>query len=333
MPEFNLLDLWRIRNPDTNRYSWTKIHQDGMVKASRIDLMLVSAGFDTSVENVTYLPAPHTDHSAIFTVISTSQNKRGTGYWKLNTSLLSNTDFVRTVNSDMLSELHHCTLLKLDPSHTWERVKKTTKNSAIQESRKLSSERKLAISQMLEKIEDLETNMPLNQKEAKLLLQSKQDLDDLLNEQIQGTIFRTKAKWAADGEKPTKYFLNMEKLRYNAKTCQTLIHQDTLLYSDSEILDALKEFYINLYHKDPDTVNFDLVNNTDIRCPEHLLLKRKSLLQLASSVKTKHLAVTVYPSNFTCAFGTHCACPSAKWYTMFSITKGCSKLAALEFLM
>ena len=33
-----------------------------------------------------------------------------------------------------------------------------------------------------------------------------------------GAIFHSKARWVEYGEKPTKYFLNMEKKRYNKKS-------------------------------------------------------------------------------------------------------------------
>ena len=39
----------------------------------------------------------------------------------------------------------------------------------------------------------------------------KSELEEIRNKKIRGSIIRTKAKWVEDGEKPSKYFLNLEK--------------------------------------------------------------------------------------------------------------------------
>ena len=62
--------------------------------------------------------------------------------------------------------------------------------------------------------------MPLQARESCILDKSIEDLHSLQSEHIRGVMFRSKAKWNQDGEKNSKYFLNLEKSRYNAKNAR-----------------------------------------------------------------------------------------------------------------
>ena len=44
------------------------------------------------------------------------------------------------------------------------------------------------------------------------------------------SILRSKARWYREGEKSTKYFLNLEKIRYNQRTIICLIKEDGTQY-------------------------------------------------------------------------------------------------------
>ena len=59
-----------------------------------------------------------------------------------------------------------------------------------------------------------------------------------------GIIFRSRANWIEQGEKSTKYFFNLEKSRYNAKTSTLLYDSQGLEHtSDNEILEIEHKFY------------------------------------------------------------------------------------------
>ena len=53
---------------------------------------------------------------------------------------------------------------------------------------------------------DLDNNELLNEKD--ILLQA---LNDILNEETQGLIIRSRLRWAEEGEKSSRYFCNLEK--------------------------------------------------------------------------------------------------------------------------
>ena len=63
-----------------------------------------------------------------------------------------------------------------------------------------------------------------------------------------GSIVRSKTRWIEQGEKPTKYFCNLEKRNYNHKTIKELKHPDgKSVTKEEEILEEIEIFYKELY--------------------------------------------------------------------------------------
>ena len=85
-----------------------------------------------------------------------------------------------------------------------------------------------------------------------ILEQSRAELEVKLEDRTRGLIFRSKANWYELGEKGTRYFLNLEKSKYNAKTCYSLMGPDgQTIDNQIEILNAQKDYYQDLYKEDP----------------------------------------------------------------------------------
>ena len=59
---FDLIDIWRIRNPDVKRFTW---RQKNPIVQRRLDFWLITSSIQEEVENVDIIPAIRTDHSAI----------------------------------------------------------------------------------------------------------------------------------------------------------------------------------------------------------------------------------------------------------------------------
>ena len=71
---------------------------------------------------------------------------------------------------------------------------------------------------------------------------------------------RTKARWIEDGEKPSKYFCNLEKRRHVNKTITKLTVDDgSIIQSQEGILNEVLNFYKQLYSSRDDSIeNIDL---------------------------------------------------------------------------
>ena len=83
--ELNLTDIWRTLKADKHRYTWRRKKPEIQC---RLDFFLISSDFicDTNLAHI--VPGYKTDHSMILLKIASHYNRRGRGFWKLNTSLL-----------------------------------------------------------------------------------------------------------------------------------------------------------------------------------------------------------------------------------------------------
>ena len=81
MTKAELLDIWRILNPDTLRFTWYR----GKPSLShvRLDYLLISS---TVEQHVGINPSFLSDHAIPYLCLSLAQNSRKLGYWKLNVS-------------------------------------------------------------------------------------------------------------------------------------------------------------------------------------------------------------------------------------------------------
>ena len=64
MDEYDLEDVWRVRNPEKKRFSWWR--KGCSDQASRLDFAVVSQGLCDMVHDTFYLTGLHSDHSAFF---------------------------------------------------------------------------------------------------------------------------------------------------------------------------------------------------------------------------------------------------------------------------
>ena len=84
MEEFSLIDVWRMKNPTTHRYTWhsKNVH-------CRLDFFLISFNLISQVKSCNILLGYKTDHSAITCKININSQPRGRGLWKFNVSLFT----------------------------------------------------------------------------------------------------------------------------------------------------------------------------------------------------------------------------------------------------
>ena len=93
-------------------------------------------------------------------------------------------------------------------------------------------------------------------------------------------MLRTRCKWIETGEKPTKYFLSLEKRNFVNKNISKLVNKDANnYYLQNEILEEVKGYYCNLYHsRDHELDDIDLntlLENIDV---PNLTFEQQSIL-------------------------------------------------------
>ena len=107
--ELNLIDPWRICNPESKRYTWSRRNP---IKQARLDFFLISEELLSIVHNVRILPGYRTDHSIIELELKLSENARGRGVWRFNNSLLRDHDYIKLVK-DIINVNQRSTFLQL----------------------------------------------------------------------------------------------------------------------------------------------------------------------------------------------------------------------------
>ena len=249
MDEYALVDIWRMRNPESKRFSWYKCRPK--LSASRIDFALLSLGITDCCDSVFYTTGLHSDHLAMFLSINISQSERGPGYWKMNISLLKKQSFLDEMNKVIDDTLNQNA--NLSACELWEYLKYRIRDVARSFAKSQASEIALIISQLSEHIMEMEEDLELANRD--LLQKTKDDLNEFSLEQAKGCIFRSKARYVELGEHSTRYFFNLEKSRHNAKTCNALFNEQNVLVKDSKaILKLQEDFYAKLYTSDPGIV-------------------------------------------------------------------------------
>ena len=93
----------------------------------------------------------------------------------------------------------------------------------------------------------------------------KQQIEVIYVDRVRSSIFRSKARWYAEGERSSKYFFRLEKQRSNHKTMTVLVKEDgSMSRNQKEILKLQANFYERLYTTEPE-ISFCFVNNSDCK--------------------------------------------------------------------
>ena len=89
-----------------------------------------------------------------------------------------------------------------------------------------------------------------------------QELSNIRETKLKGSFIRSRAKWIDEGEKPTKYFCNLEKQHSSSKTIPYIINNDGQSICDQkEMLTEAAKYYKTLY---TETVKNETNSNSDI---------------------------------------------------------------------
>ena len=148
------------------------------------------------------------------------------------------------------------------------------------------------------------------------------DIDQIIQHQLKGAQIRSKLNWINEGERPTKFFLNLEKQNANKKHIKRIIkgNGNTITGNDN-ILSELETFYRKLYctnrkyeAQKPDfrkilgNLNVTKLNETEkVEC-EGILTESELLKALKSTKQNKSPGNDGLPSEFYKVFWNDIKC-------------------------
>ena len=120
----------------------------------RLDFWLVSNGMQEDIDNVDVIPSLKSDHSAIVLSINGLENRsRGPSFWKLNSSLLDNKEYVSLIN--MKYPLWNEEFKEItDPRLLWDLMKDRIRQETISYSKQKAKERRSKMATVEAKLND-----------------------------------------------------------------------------------------------------------------------------------------------------------------------------------
>ena len=143
-----------------------------------------------------------------------SELKRGPGTWKFNNSLLEDDDFKEQITF-YYPQIHEKYADVKDKQLLWELIKMEIRMKAIRyskEKRYKLKKRELTLQKELQDLDDKICNTDFETLDQNVLVEyeaAKEELKKIYENRGKEAIFRSKAKWLEQGEKPTKYFFQL----------------------------------------------------------------------------------------------------------------------------
>ena len=132
----------------------------------------------------------------------------------------------------------------------WDLIKYRIRQTTIRYSKVIAKNRKAQLLRAEEILKLREENVNSNPSEENIakLEEARSEYETLYDYIIQGKIIRSKANWYEQGEKNTKYFLNLETSKTRRTSVRRLINADEKFVLNSKsIMKELEDFYTLLY--------------------------------------------------------------------------------------
>ena len=188
--------------------------------------------------------------------LSLHSNPRGKGFWKLNTSFLSDARYLEEIRTTIQeTAIEYENDVSVNPALLWEMVKlkvgeKSISYAAYHKSATTKRENELenTVTILQKQLDMANNNEPQNQSIIERINLLKRDLEKIIEHRTKGAILRSKSQWYNEGERNTKYFLNLEKRHFKQGTiCQLKFNETDFATSDKAILSECESFYKHLY--------------------------------------------------------------------------------------
>ena len=112
---------------------------------------------------------------------------------------------------------------------------------------------------MIKDIETLELSDMIQN--SQLLLDKKAELEALRQQKLKGEMVRSRLQWLKEGEKPTKFFCNLENRHFVEKTMKKVKLSDgTEILDQKDVLHHIGKFYSKLFENKDRDLDLDNLN-------------------------------------------------------------------------
>ena len=256
----DIIDPFRESNPQLKRYTWRGRNP---LKQARLDFFLTSESMSQYIKVSKIGASYRSDHSLVTLELNFTNISHGKSYWKHNNSLLTELEYLKTMNRKILDVKKQYALpvynideidnipnteiqFNINDQLFLDVLLMELRGQSISYANFKNKQRNNLEKDLINKITYLENNLnETNYGELDIL---KTELQDIRQEKLKGNLIRSRAEYIDKGERPTKYFCGLEKHNYISKTMQSLQKDDgTVLIEQDAILKETEQFYKNLY--------------------------------------------------------------------------------------
>lgn len=258
LEEYDLADVWRNKNPTNKRGTF---HRGSY--SSRLDYIFAPEFLLPSISHISIVPEPLSDHSQVIMEIKSPGITRGPGFWRFDNTLLSDQTFVQQMRQhieDALSEEFD------DPNTSWEWTKYKIREHSIEYKINKNREKRALISSLEKRLRFLAESHDLSDSSDTVqeVESIKRELSEIRQNIANRAIFKAKAHWTQLGEKPSAYFLGLQKRQTKDKSITALKDDNGQLITDPrEILAFEKRYFENIYSED--TSQLDPISEFPLR--------------------------------------------------------------------
>ena len=290
MEDTLMTDIWRDRNMATNQFTYFKCNPK--LTCSRIDFFLIDMSIAAWCTKTTILPGFKSDHSAVLLELNVLNVVKGQGLWKLNSQVLYEMDYVKLINQTIENSE------RLSQGKTSAEKRELLKLNIIANSQAYCQERAAnrKLKEVIQRFEQKGVDK-LSVTEVNIYNRTKTDYQMFLDEKTKGAMLRSGAQYFTEGEKPTKYFLGLEKAKSGSKGMSCILKDNGDVICDTKlILKEQVQFYSKLYRSDT-SVNFTYKNESNIK------LDNSQAMELEGEISMQELEKAIKQLNRNSAPG------------------------------
>lgn len=199
-----LVDAWLESHPDKpDAFTWS--NKKGTIK-SRIDKFYISDNLE--IKSAQLYAVHFTDHKALCISILNDSKTRGTGYWKLNTNILTHPQYINKIEN--LWNLWKHKKDKMNIKRWWDLGKLKISEESIEYSKLMHRQHRRRVNNTQKKLNKLCQDREKNLSEIK---ETEDKLFCLCDDGAMGAAIRSKQRLAEQLEEPSAYFYQAEKIK------------------------------------------------------------------------------------------------------------------------
>ena len=254
---YALADCLRIKNKNKKLFTWFSKH---FKVKSRLDYLFISECLLNRLQKCEKKTAILTDHALVQISLQHNVMKRGSGFWKFNSSLLKDKEYVALVKA-LIKQTAEENNSITNKGLLFDLIKMNIRALSIKYSSRKKREKDKLETNIMSEIKSLE-----RQDESEDIIEKldllREELEKFMKSKVEGAAIRARAEWIEEGEKNTAYFLNLEKHKAENKIITQLKTADGVILDDpKDILEEQYKFYSNLYKQN--SLGKESLNNAE----------------------------------------------------------------------